>query len=228
MDANTTTTDVSGVIDLLETIRNRGHSYHRVYRDWIDLMLCALQRDDDQYLEILDRYDEHDRDRGDRDADIFSKAFGELQKECARTGLDVLGDVYEEFGMQSDHFGQHFTPHAVSFLLVQLQGSSTHDVETISDPACGSGRLLLYKARNHSNPTCVGQDKDHTCAKMTALNFCLFNLDGYAIAGDSLTMDYERVWKTTSTPTGGTVRELTGDDLDAFEDESKPEPVPSP
>ena len=45
--------DVEGILDPLETIEGRGFGRYDVFRDWIDLMLSALQRDDDAYLKSL-------------------------------------------------------------------------------------------------------------------------------------------------------------------------------
>jgi len=42
--------DVDDTVSLLEQIRQRGHSSHTVFSDWIDLMLFALHRRDDPYL----------------------------------------------------------------------------------------------------------------------------------------------------------------------------------
>lgn len=46
---------------------------------------------------------------------------------------------------------------------------------------------------------------------MTALNLCLFNLDWYAVLGDSLKMEARWLWRTRSSMLGGEVRELYPD-----------------
>nr|WP_170097815.1 hypothetical protein [Haloarcula argentinensis] len=48
--------NVNEIVETLEQIRQRGHSTHTVFRDWVNLMLFALQRRDDPYLEIVDDY----------------------------------------------------------------------------------------------------------------------------------------------------------------------------
>ena len=101
------TIDVEAILDPLETIERRGFGRYDVFRDWIDLMLSALQRDDGAYHETLDRYDrDGDRDRGERVPDLFATAFSELMATMDETGQDVLGVAYEEFGMQTDAFGE--------------------------------------------------------------------------------------------------------------------------
>lgn len=65
--SSTVGVDVEEILDPLETIEDRGFGRYDVFRDWVDLMLSALQRDDDAYLETLDRYDrDGDHDRGER------------------------------------------------------------------------------------------------------------------------------------------------------------------
>jgi len=153
--------DLDPVLTPLREIQAGGFGRYDVFRDWVRLMLAALQRDDDQYLDILDDYDRgRDLERGDRPADLFTEAFGELQSLMADTNLDVLGMAYEEFGMGDDAFGQHFTPHHIGVQIVEML-TSDGDPEppiTIADPACGSGRMLVLAARHHDAPTvCFGQ-----------------------------------------------------------------------
>lgn len=188
-------------------------------------MLYSLQRDDENYLDIVDRYD-NDRPDGQRAVDLYSQAFGELQQGMAQTDADLLGVVYEELGMDSDAFGQYFTPHnicdAKSEMVITIDENRAEPY-TIADPASGSGRLLMHAAKKiPSNVDTVfyGQDKDSTCAKMTALNFCFYNMEGYAIHGDSLKMEKNRVWQTRGTATGGEIRELDKDEFPEFDYEA--------
>lgn len=196
-----------------------------MFDDWLDLMLYALQRRDDPYLDVLDRYDTgQDRDQGERPADYFAAAFGELQQGMAETDADLLGVIYEAFGQSTDAFGQYFTPEHVTDMIAEV---SLGDVDpgrydgddplTVADPACGSGRMLVHAAKRVPDDVDAavfyGQDKDAMCAKMTALNLCLFNLDGYAVLGDSLKVEARRMWETRSTAMGGAVREVDPDEV---------------
>ncbi|WP_254810659.1 N-6 DNA methylase [Natronosalvus amylolyticus] len=224
---------VRSVLEPLERIEQRGFTRYEVFRDWVRLMLATLQRDDGQYLEVLDSYKRDGgvngnscnggghRERGDRNADLFAKAFGKLQQGMGETGRDVLGETYEAWGMQSDAFGQHFTPHPVARSMAAMQMGDSGGVEppvTVCDPACGTGRLLVMGARECEQATfCWGQDKDLLCAQMTALNFCFFNLEGVVVYGDTLTLERKRAWRTHHSSVGGSVVEL-----------EEPEAVPVP
>ena len=103
------------VLAPLETIAGRGFSSYDVFRDWTELMLAALQGDDETYLNVLEEYDRgKNRDQGERNADLFAQAFGELQATMRDRGLDVLGAVYEAWDLGSHDQGVHFTPHSVA------------------------------------------------------------------------------------------------------------------
>ena len=189
-------------------------------------MLYALQGRDDPYLEIVDKYD-RDRSQGQRASDLYADAFGKLQYGMAETQADLLGVVYETYGMASDAFGQYFTPHNASRMNAEM---ALHDLDTatvqtrreqddpvtIQDPACGSGRLLIVAAQQYPDAQYWGVDKSAACAKMTALNFCLYNLDGVVVHGDALAMESFNTWQTTRSVLGGAVEELP--DAEPFTD----------
>ncbi|RLM94394.1 N-6 DNA methylase [Haloarcula sp. Atlit-7R] len=204
--------DCSPIISPLETIERRGFSRHNLFRDWLELILSALQRDDDTYLSTLEKYNsDGSYKKGNRNADLFSKSFGELIRLTRETNLDVLGDVYEEFGMSSSHFGQYFTPHPAAKMVAGVSVDESHDSSPVSiaDPTCGSGRLLVYAARNIDEEVwAFGQDLDEMCARMAAINFTLFNLNGIIIQGDSLKLTKHRAWQTTHSKMGGGIREI--------------------
>lgn len=180
-----------------------------MFDDFLDLSLYALQRDDDSYLDVMDRY-------GEEEAELYSEAFAELMNASAEANHDVLGVVYEELGESSDHFGQHFTPHNLSDMKASMVIDEDPDREreepySVLDPAAGSGRLLISAAKQLPEGTQAefyAVDKDSTCAKMAALNLTFFNMDGYVVHGDSLTQDFHTVWATEGSALGGSVYEL--------------------
>lgn len=210
--------EVVPVVEPLEKLSKRGYSRYEVFTDWLDLMLYALQRRDDPYLEIVHGYN-NDQNRGSRDIDLFHEAFHQLQQRMAEAEADLLGIVYEELGMSSDAFGQYFTPQNICEMMADMQLPDCLDKREepyrIADPACGSGRLLIEAAKRIDQPAVFhGQDKDPVCVKMTALNLCFFNVDGVAILGDSLTMETRKAWQTQHSPWGGSVHELDTDELE--------------
>jgi hypothetical protein len=222
--------DVSPITDRLESVsQETGLGRVRVFRQWLDLLVAMFARDDDLHQDVLETVDEYVDDPTPV-FQTYSEANGELIALTDDHMHDVLGDVYEEFGMASDHFAQHFTPHPAADLMAALSGTP-EEGEKICDSSCGSGRMLIAAHRQARNDgvhaTYYGKDKDSMCAKMTVVNFALFGLEGYVEQGDSIKMTTQQAWKTGIRPDGTAIREidLTEDseeqpDDDVFEQSS--------
>jgi type I restriction-modification system DNA methylase subunit len=197
----------------LEAIDRLGYSRYQVFTDFLDLMLYALQGRDDPYLDVMERYQKHNEsvDSGERPADHFAKGFGELRTRTEALEMDIIGDVYMQYGCNNDHFGQYFTPHSLAVMMRELTGTvSEQDLEeatpaepvTVADPACGSGRLLVDIADPEAPVTYHGWDIDADCAKMFALNLWLTGLSGTVVHGNSLTRESHRFWTVQNPPIG--------------------------
>lgn len=220
--------DVSPVVDHLREIQHTtGHRLGRVFRDWMALAVFAFERNDDEYLERLDRYDRvSDEDTKREVADAFSRALGELVILTSEADRPVVGDVYEQVGNQADEFGQYFTPWHVSLAIAQINFADEDGSDatvanplTIADPACGSGRMLVAAAktmhdRNPETPVFVrGTDKDRTCARMAVVNLVIAGVPGVIRCGDSLTLEIHRAWEVEPTGPGPAVRRLDPEDV---------------
>ena len=229
------TVDTDPILDELQAVERCGFGRFDVFRDWVHLMVHAFVGDDEQYLNRMSRYDDANErhDEGDRPADHFSIAMGELLTATEEAQCDVLGEVYEGYGLASEEQGQFFTPHGLVDLMVQITDgpdAGDDDVERISDPACGSGRFLIEKAQQaDERVVCYGVDQDGLCARMAVLNCCLFNVDAAIVHGDSLTFDSRGAWRTHHTPEGGVIEPVEAADV-GFEmpEESPEEDEPAP
>ena len=135
------------------------------------------------------------RERGQRPVDYFANAFGLLQKETCESQLGILGGIFEAKISLGEH-GQFFTPFNVADMMAQMiAGEVQKPGETVCDPCSGSGRLLISYSKLNKDARFYGIDISPTCAKMTALNMWLFDLDGDIYHGDSLAEKYFHVWK---------------------------------
>jgi len=206
------------ILTQLELIVSRGYSSFSVFADFLDLMFYALQGDDPPYLEIVGRY-KNDKPTGHREIDFFQVAFSLLLMEMKATNCDVIGNLYMQWNMANKLRGQFFTPSHVASMMAQM----TNPSGTIMDPCSGSGVMLVESIKVMSNETLneavfFGQDIDLSCVKMTALNLCFFNVNGYAIQGDSLMGECNKVYKTVRSSIGGSVVELTGEAFDKFKE----------
>jgi type I restriction enzyme M protein len=96
-------------------------------------------------------------------------------------GDDLLGDAYEylmrHFATESGKSkGQFYTPSEVSRILSKIIGinKDTRQDETVYDPTCGSGSLLLKVNDEAPNGlTLYGQEKDNPTAALAKMNMIL-------------------------------------------------------
>lgn len=98
-------------------------------------------------------------------------------------GDDLLGDAYEylmrNFATESGKSkGQFYTPAEVSRILAKVVGitKETSQDQTVYDPTCGSGSLLLKAADEASNGLSIyGQEKDVATTALCRMNMILHN-----------------------------------------------------
>lgn len=109
---------------------------------------------------------------------------------------DLLGDAYEylmkNFASESGKSkGQFYTPAEVSRLMAYVIGleKSTKPNDTIYDPTCGSGSLLLKAlAQTQNGATIYGQEKDVATVGLAKMNMILHGIATADIAqGDTIT-----------------------------------------
>lgn len=114
---------------------------------------------------------------------------------------DAWGDLFMELiGNFAGYRGQFFTPSSLTDCLadVAIPGQKPKTVcgafglrTIISDPACGSSRMLLsiHSKMVHDDkdkPYLIGEDLDHLCVKMSAINMCVHGCFGEAVCHNSL------------------------------------------
>jgi len=98
-------------------------------------------------------------------------------------GDDILGDAYEylmrHFATESGKSkGQFYTPAEVSTIMAKVIGinAATRQSQTIYDPACGSGSLLLKAADEaQTGVTIYGQEMANATAALAKMNMILHN-----------------------------------------------------
>lgn len=152
---------------------------------------------------VIDQADFNDEEKlgkGKEMQDRLSKLvtiFNDLDFRGSRAeGDDLLGDAYEylmrHFATESGKSkGQFYTPAEVSRILARVVGinSKTRQDQTVYDPACGSGSLLLKAAAEAPRGvTIYGQEKDNATWALSKMNMILHSNEIADIAkGDSIT-----------------------------------------
>ena len=123
--------------------------------------------------------------------------FNDLDFRGSRAeGDDLLGDAYEylmrHFATESGKSkGQFYTPAEVSRVLAKVVGigSTRSQDQTVYDPACGSGSLLLKAAAEAPRGmTIYGQEKDNATWALSKMNMILHGNEIAEIGkGDTIT-----------------------------------------
>jgi len=145
------------ITEPLDEISQRtGDSSYQVFSDWVDLALVSFAGDEDAYQKPLTRYDNNggEEDTVRELAKLHANALGGLVLAMEQTEEDVLGGVYEYYGLTSSQFAQYFTPGAVSRAMAamnlpdsdELRDATSEDPLVIGDiSGCGSGRLIVNR-----------------------------------------------------------------------------------
>ncbi|MGZ6367374.1 MAG: type I restriction-modification system subunit M, partial [Ktedonobacteraceae bacterium] len=111
---------------------------------------------------------------------IFENPALNFRKNRAE-GDDILGDAYEylmrHFATESGKSkGQFYTPAEVSRIMAKVIGinKARSQSQTIYDPTCGSGSLLLKAAdESETGVTIYGQEMDNATAALAKMNMIL-------------------------------------------------------
>jgi len=131
-------------------------------------------------------------------------ALSRLNEFASDTAMLAL---FEEIGILSEGFndplgelfmlrvsrgkqGQFFTPTPVCDLMTALTLGSVQTGQSVLDPACGSGRMLLSAAKQNRHIRCYGADVDAICVKMAVMNMLLQSLSGEIAHMDSLSNSF--------------------------------------
>ena len=151
-------------------------------------------------IDLADFNDEEKLGKGKEMQERLSKLvaiFNDLDFRGSRAeGDDLLGDAYEYL---MRHFatdagkskGQFYTPAEVSRILAKIVGigRNTRQDQTVLDPACGSGSLLLKAAAEAPRGISIyGQEKDNATWALCKMNMILHDNETADIEkGDTIT-----------------------------------------
>ena len=151
-------------------------------------------------IDLADFNDEEKLGKGKEMQDRLSKLvaiFNDLDFRGSRAeGDDLLGDAFEylmrHFATESGKSkGQFYTPAEVSRVLARIVGigPNTRQDQTVLDPTCGSGSLLLKAAAEAPRGISIyGQEKDVATWALCKMNMILHDNETADIEkGDTIT-----------------------------------------
>ncbi|GAB3915391.1 N-6 DNA methylase [Mucilaginibacter boryungensis] len=115
---------------------------------------------------------------------------------------DPLGELYMH-AISKGHMGQYFTPQHLCDMMAMMQiGTTSRVSQTVLDPACGSGRMLLATAKIDRSLQLYGADLDLTCCKMALINMLFNSLQGEIAHMNSLSNEFYTGYQICTTLVG--------------------------
>ncbi len=196
-------------IKLFNSIALHKHRYE-VFSDFVKMSAIALHNRvamcetlETEYLQIIAKYKKDE-------AEQFHKLFGCFVELLDPEPIDMLGQLYMELELNSDHTAQFFTPSCVSQLLAKINyGSQLENLNgkafiTLSEPACGAGGMVLAFVKEliscGHNPAeklwvqCI--DIDRVASMMCYIQLSLWNVPAQVIVGNTLSGEYREFFYT--------------------------------
>lgn len=184
------------------------YSSSDIFRDIIDLIVILIgastsanigETGEDIYNRLTGRY-------SDNVLREMVKIANEICDTISDTKKDVLGRLYMSLRPNKAN-GQFFTPDSVSEVMAEL--SNVAENNSISDPCCGSGSLILgairtieKSGRSYRKPVFYLNDIDMLCCKMVFIQMSVVGATAYITCSNALTnppfrSDYDGYWLKT-------------------------------
>lgn len=180
--------DKKCILDIIHNLSNNKNT-HSVFSDVVICCAYALANASNFSQEREDRFNKIIKSYGNQGVTQFASILAHLFNNYSnKKGSDILGEVYEELKLNNEKFGQFFTPLNVCNFMSEItidKNDAKKKIKdqgfiSVSDPACGSGRLLyssyltlLDCGVNSDDILLVGDDVDLLCSCMTYIQLSL-------------------------------------------------------
>lgn len=200
-----------------DSIRKLGAKYgtHEAFKDVVICIAYSFanatyfkEEREKEYLRIINKYSKEEQQ-------LFPQILTALVNEYTKSTepIDILGDIYENLNLIKKDSSQFFTPLEICDLIARVTTTKDDTENTIkekgyiviSDPACGSGRIL-YAAYNelldkkvpNNKILLQSDDLDLTCCCMTYIQLSLMGANAVIHHQNTLTMDRYDTFYTVS------------------------------
>lgn len=176
------------------------HQYVTVFDDFLTMCLFNFSLDEPEYKEnrdqVMKKYETEEHKLFGELFMLMLKIYAEQIVDKGKKWYDFFGDLYQAISstQKSQAMGQFFTPESVVDMMALM--NNIQKDQTVLDPTCGSGRMLIA-AHAHSGGCFVfGKDLDLMCCKMTVLNMIFHGCNGEVVWCNSLDLyDYKNGWR---------------------------------
>lgn len=219
-----TTRDRAPPKTLVQLIQQLGyrHSAWQIFADFAEMAAISVtnavdlaQRDarEARYMEIVRRYSADE-------VRAFPEMLAALVLDLEHEPEDVLGRVFHELELHNKWTGQYFTPFPLCRAMAKMIVGDGTDTQTrisergfltASEPACGSGAMIIALAQElraqgvnfQQQLHVTAVDVDVKCVHMAYLQFALLHIPAVVVLGDSLQLEERARWYTPAHILGG-------------------------
>src|ERR1700712_1531626 len=171
-----------------------GQSLHSAFTELLDWALLPFKKFDtnEEQLLAFNTFREHPKVS---QLTSLITLIGDLSEGFS----DPIGELFMQ-AISNGHNGQYFTPeHLCDMMSIMTLGETSTENQTVLDCACGSERMLLSGAKINRHLLLYGADLDITCCKMALLNMLLNSLQGEIAHMDSLSNEFYKGFKVSTT-----------------------------
>ena len=200
------------MVQLIHQLSYR-HSTPKVFADFVEMSAIALSNAthktqyeprEKRYLEIVKHYNPEELKE-------FPNLLNTLVNHMEETPQDVLGEVFHALELHNERKGQFFTPFPICRMMAKMivgdspqEISNQHGFITISEPACGTGAMIIAAAQelkdngiNYQQAVHVtAVDLDLTCVHAAYVQFSLLHIPAVVVHGNSLSLEEFSHWYT--------------------------------
>lgn len=180
---------------IIKTIQSMIGKYgvYNIFEDWVRMIALAYanqiffnQKREDEYLEIVKRYDENERSK-------LCEMYAWLLEWSEKEMTDMLGYIYMHLELGSKAHGQFFTPYHVCQMMAKMQ-KYDGKVLKVNEPSCGAGGNIIALAEalkeqgiNYQQKMeVVCQDIDTKAVYMTYVQMCLYGIPAIVYQANTL------------------------------------------
>lgn len=177
-----------------------------IFQDWVTMLALSIVnastiRHDDVWKAREEQWNSIAKTYSDEELDKFAEITADLciLMETSRYD-DHLGKIYMESMAGNKNIGQFFTPYDLSYLSAKLTGEPDGNIESIAEPSCGSGGMIIARSQiihergydEQKLMRALCQDLDWTAVYMCYIQLSLLGIDAIVVQGDTLTEPYTR------------------------------------
>lgn len=200
------------MVQLIHQLSYR-HSTNKIFADFVEMSAIALSNATDKtqfeprekrYMEIVKHYTPEELKE-------FPTLLGMLVNHLEKVPQDVLGEVFHTLELHNERKGQFFTPFPICRMMAKMiigsspqEISNQHGFITISEPACGTGAMIIAAVQelkdngiNYQQAVHVtAVDLDLTCVHAAYVQFSLLHIPAVVVHGNTLSLEEFSHWYT--------------------------------